>query len=69
MKIKNLWYSFIQTLSQGLFTSDGATCPETLSTSELLQVKEDQCIIENCEIRYTSCFDVAHTKFLNCTII
>jgi len=48
------------------FTSDGAMCPETLSTSELVQVKEDQCITENCDMKYASCFDVAHTKFLNC---
>jgi len=51
------------------FTSDGATCPETLSTSELVQVKEDQCITENCDIKYASCFDVADTKFLNCISI
>jgi hypothetical protein len=56
----------LKTLFKGLFTSDGATCPETLSTSDLVQVKEDQWVTENCDIRYTSCFDVAQTKFLNC---
>jgi hypothetical protein len=59
----------VKALGKGLFTSDGATCPETLSTSELVQVKEDQCVTENCDIRYTSCFDVAQTKFLNCISI
>lgn len=59
----------LKILFKGTFTSDGATCPETLSTSDLVQVKEDQCVTENCDIRYTSCFDVAQTKFLNCISI
>lgn len=54
----NMWWE--------AFTSHGATCPETLRTSDILQVNEDQWMTEKCDIRYTSCFDVAQTKFLNC---
>lgn len=34
-------------------TSHGATCPDTLRMSFLLLVKEDQWLIQKCDIKYT----------------
>lgn len=46
-----VWASRIDTCNPETLTSHGATCPDTLSTSDLLQVKDDQWITEKCDIR------------------
>lgn len=51
-----------------LTTSVGTIFPEKLSTSVKFWSNDDQCITEQFETRQTSCFDVAQTKFLNCTL-